>query len=103
MGQGQEIIADKLLTAAAAEGHWLLLQNTHLGLNYLTELEGKLTKAEDANNELKVHEDFRWACQGTFVAALVTASSAAPVESDRPQLLGSAAQIIMAQKACLKK
>jgi hypothetical protein len=64
MGQGQEIIADKLLTAAAAEGHWLLLQNTHLGLNYLTDLEGKLSKAED------LHEDFRWAWQGTSVAVL---------------------------------
>jgi hypothetical protein len=54
MGQGQEVIARKLMAAAAAEGQWLLLQNTHLGLNYLTEVEQYLSKAED------LHEDFRW-------------------------------------------
>lgn len=53
MGQGQEIIARKLMATAAAEGQWLLLQNTHLGLNYLTEVEGYLSKTED------LHEDFR--------------------------------------------
>jgi dynein heavy chain len=35
MGQGQEIIARKLMTSATREGHWVLLQNTHLGLNYM--------------------------------------------------------------------
>jgi dynein heavy chain len=35
------------------EGQWVLLQNTHLGLGYLTEVEQFLTKAED------LHEDFR--------------------------------------------
>lgn len=55
MGQGQEVIARKLMATAAAEGQWLLLQNTHLGLNYLTEVEQYLSKAED------LHEDFRCA------------------------------------------
>ena len=38
MGQGQEIIARNYLTAAIIDGQWLLLQNTHLGLSYLTEV-----------------------------------------------------------------
>ena len=38
MGQGQEIIARRLLATATAEGQWLLLQNTHLGLGYLAEV-----------------------------------------------------------------
>ena len=38
MGQGQEIIARNYLTAAITDGQWLLLQNTHLGLTYLTEV-----------------------------------------------------------------
>jgi dynein heavy chain len=54
MGQGQELIARKLMTTAAAEGQWLLLQNTHLGLNYLTtEVEAFLNTTEG------IHEDFR--------------------------------------------
>ena len=38
MGQGQEIIARKYMATATAEGQWVLLQNTHLGLGYLTEV-----------------------------------------------------------------
>ena len=38
MGQGQELIARRLLAAAVAEGQWLLLQNTHLSLAYLAEV-----------------------------------------------------------------
>lgn len=38
MGQGQEVVARRLVAAAAAEGHWVLLQNAHLGLQYLTEV-----------------------------------------------------------------
>lgn len=38
MGQGQEIMARNYLTAAIMDGQWLLLQNTHLGLAYLTEV-----------------------------------------------------------------
>lgn len=53
MGQGQEVIARKLLATAAAEGQWVLLQNTHLGLGYLSEVEAFLSKAEE------LHDDFR--------------------------------------------
>ena len=38
LGQGQDVIARKLMTQALAEGHWVLLQNAHLGLGYLTEV-----------------------------------------------------------------
>jgi dynein heavy chain, axonemal len=54
MGQGQEIIARKYMATASQEGQWVLLQNTHLGLNYLTEVEMFLTKEGD-----NIHEDFR--------------------------------------------
>ena len=37
MGQGQELIARRHIAAAAAEGHWVLLQNAHLGVGYLQE------------------------------------------------------------------
>ena len=39
MGQGQEIIARKYMASATVEGQWVLLQNTHLGLGYLTEVD----------------------------------------------------------------
>jgi dynein heavy chain len=53
MGQGQEIIARKYMATASLEGQWVLLQNTHLGLSYLTEVETYLVKEEN------IHEDFR--------------------------------------------
>ena len=53
MGQGQEIIARKFMATASLEGQWVLLQNTHLGLGYLTEVESYLVKEEN------IHEDFR--------------------------------------------
>ena len=37
MGQGQEIIARRYMATAAADGQWVLLQNTHLSLAYLSE------------------------------------------------------------------
>ena len=38
LGQGQDVIARKLMAVALAEGHWVLLQNAHLGLGYLAEV-----------------------------------------------------------------
>ena len=46
MGQGQEIIARKYMATATVEGQWVLLQNTHLGLGYLTEVKTLLHLAD---------------------------------------------------------
>ena len=46
MGQGQEVIARRLISQAVLEGSWVLLQNTHLGLGYLQEVESFLLNQE---------------------------------------------------------
>ena len=53
MGQGQEVIARRLVGNGMISGEWCILQNCHLGLGYLFELEQKLAKAEE------IHEEFR--------------------------------------------
>ena len=54
LGQGQDVIARKLMTLALAEGHWVLLQNAHLGLSYLAEVCIYKSK----------HQDLRFCVQG---------------------------------------
>ncbi|XP_067660223.1 dynein axonemal heavy chain 10-like [Haliotis asinina] len=53
MGQGQEKVALQLLETAIARGQWLMLQNCHLLVKWLRELEKQLEKLN------KPHPDFR--------------------------------------------
>merc|ERR1719261_1477762 len=48
MGQGQEPAARKLLHQGVATGDWVLLQNCHLGLGFLTEVEQYMLVLTDA-------------------------------------------------------
>jgi len=53
MGQGQEVHARKLLSTFMATGGWALLQNCHLGIPFMDELQTTIVETES------VHEKFR--------------------------------------------
>ncbi|XP_036382121.1 dynein heavy chain 10, axonemal [Megalops cyprinoides] len=53
MGQGQENVALQLLDTAVSRGHWLMLQNCHLLVKWLKDLEKALERIT------KPHPDFR--------------------------------------------
>lgn len=57
MGQGQEVHARKLVAECLATGGWTLLQNCHLGLEYMAELVGRLAELE--KDPSAVHPNFR--------------------------------------------
>lgn len=44
MGEGQDVVAMRAITAAAANGSWVLLQNCHLGLDFIDSLEDIILK-----------------------------------------------------------
>ncbi|XP_037090995.1 dynein heavy chain 10, axonemal-like [Pollicipes pollicipes] len=53
LGQGQEETATHLMEAAVARGHWLMLQNCHLLVSFLRQLEKEVEQLH------KPHPDFR--------------------------------------------
>ncbi|KAK5607192.1 Dynein heavy chain 8, axonemal [Crenichthys baileyi] len=54
MGQGQEVHARKLLKTSMTEGGWVLLQNCHLGLEFMDELLETITTAESMHDTFRV-------------------------------------------------
>lgn len=57
MGQGQEIHARKLVAHSLVNGGWTLLQNCHLGLDYMYEVYTLIVELEKGSQF--VHNDFR--------------------------------------------
>ncbi|KFG33497.1 putative dynein gamma chain, flagellar outer arm, partial [Toxoplasma gondii GAB2-2007-GAL-DOM2] len=53
MGEGQEIVAREKIKNGFLSGGWVVLQNCHLGLNFMSEIEELLLKVQD------VAKDFR--------------------------------------------
>jgi len=54
MGEGQDVVAMKAINTALVNGSWVMLQNCHLGLDFMDGLEDLLNKIADTS-----HEDFR--------------------------------------------
>ncbi|XP_072136268.1 dynein axonemal heavy chain 8-like [Mobula birostris] len=54
MGQGQEVHARKLVAMSMQKGGWVLLQNCHLGLEFMDELLEILNTSENVNESFRV-------------------------------------------------
>ncbi|XP_043921456.1 dynein axonemal heavy chain 5-like [Protopterus annectens] len=54
MGQGQEVHARRLLNQCMQDGGWLLLQNCHLGLEFMDELLDSITTAEAVHDGMRI-------------------------------------------------
>ena len=64
MGQGQEDSARKMITEAILNGHWLMLQNCHLCLDFCDEIIQTIVDTDDLHRSFRlwvtteVHRDF---------------------------------------------
>jgi dynein heavy chain, axonemal len=54
LGQGQEEAAMKLLEESIAQGHWLMLQNGHLLINFMKLLEKAFERVDDFHNDFRL-------------------------------------------------
>lgn len=54
MGQGQEIHARKLISQFMSTGGWALLQNCHLGLDFMDELLNTLVETQQMHDQFRV-------------------------------------------------
>ena len=53
LGQGQEPAARKLISTGVTQGSWVMLQNCHLGLKFMSEIEQTMIKIDE------IHPDFQ--------------------------------------------
>ena len=57
MGEGQDIVAQRAIDAAIANGSWVLLQNCHLGLSFVDTLEPFILRLKSPDSNCS--QDFR--------------------------------------------
>lgn len=54
MGQGQEIVARKMISESMSEGGWVLLQNIHLSLPFCVEAMDALVETEHIQDSFRL-------------------------------------------------
>merc|ERR1719199_1039711 len=54
MGEGQEKVAREKNNAAFLTGGWVILQNCHLGIDYMLEMEETLTQTSDIDDDFRL-------------------------------------------------
>ena len=59
LGQGQGPVAEKMVDAGVAAGHWVLLQNCHLATSWMPRLERLVDGLSAGAYPLGVHQGFR--------------------------------------------
>jgi dynein heavy chain len=55
LGQGQGPLAEQMIAKSCAEGHWVLLQNCHLAVSWMSRMEATV----EAMDPTKIKSDFR--------------------------------------------